>query len=94
MTHPEALEFLTRIGAEPTDNDGHWLLTVGTTEVHIVYRETDAGHSRWCANPANSEVDECYAADPQQALLDLGADLSDMATHCSSFGLAVTRLAL
>jgi hypothetical protein len=94
MTHPEALEFLTRIGAEQTDSKGHWLLTVGTGVVHITHRQDNPENSRWCADPADSEVDFCYAADPQQALLDLGADLSDMATHCSSFGLAVTRLAV
>jgi hypothetical protein len=92
MTHPEALEFLTRIGAELESE--RWTLAVGNNVAHIVYHESNPPNSRWVAAPSGDEVDECYAADPQQALLDLGADLSNMATHCSSFGLAVTRLAL
>jgi hypothetical protein len=91
MTHPEALEFLTRIGAEQT-GPGDWKLTVGDSVVRITNQGPDL--HPWIVTPAGKEVDSCFGVDPRDALLDLGADLSDMATHCSSFGLAVTRLAL
>ena len=90
MTHPEALEFLTRIGGVREGNV--WTLTVGDSTVHVIHDGTD--RDPWRASSENSEVEPCFGADPQQALLDLGAELSDMATHCSSFGLAVTRLAV
>jgi hypothetical protein len=91
MTHLEALEFLTRIGAEQT-GPGDWKLTVGDSVIKITNQGPDL--SPWMATPAGNEVDTCFGLDPKEALLDLGADLSDMATHCSSFGRAVTRLAL
>jgi hypothetical protein len=93
MTHLEALEYLTKINAEP---NGHhrWTLPVGTTRVHITYDEGARVEWQWVARPEDSEVDECFAPDPRQALLDLGAELSDMATHCSGMGLALTRVAV
>jgi hypothetical protein len=90
MTHPEALEFLTRIGA--VREGDVWTLTVGNSTVRVFHDGTDC--DPWVASSENDEVESCFAADPQQALLDLGAELSDMATHCSSFGLALTRLAI
>ena len=91
MTHPEALEFLTRIGA--VREGDHWELTTNAGEVVHIRDEGTPLAFRWSAAPGGNEVEDCRAADPQQALLDLAADLSNMATHCSSFGLAVTRLA-
>ena len=94
MTHPEALEFLTRIGATHEGDSDRWTLTIGTSIVYIAYRAGNPSNAKWRARPSDEEVDTCLAADPQQALLDLGAELSNMAAHCSSFGLAVTRLAV
>lgn len=91
MTHTEALEFLTKIGAEP-DGPGEWKLTVGTSIVRITDQGPDL--SRWMARPGGNEVDTSFGIDPQQALLDLGTDLIDMASHCSGMGLALTRLAV
>jgi len=91
MTHPESLEFLTRIGAEQT-GPGDWKLTVDTNTIRITSEGPDL--HPWIATPAGNEVDSGFGLNPREALLDLGADLCDMAAHCSSFGLAVTRLAL
>ena len=91
MTHNEALAFLTRIGAEKTGPED-WTLTVDTSTVRISCGGPDL--HRWMVTPAGNEVDTCFATDPQQALLDLGAELSDMASHCSGLGLAITRLAV
>lgn len=91
MTHREALEYLAKIGAEQTGPED-WKLTVGASTIRITCGGPDL--HRWIATPADNEVDSCLAADPQQALLDLGADLSDMATHCSGLGLGLTRVAV
>jgi hypothetical protein len=91
MTHREALEYLTKIGAEQTGPED-WTLTVGTSTVRITCAGPDL--HPWMATPADNEVDTCFGLNPQEALLDLGANLSDFATHCSGLGLALTRVAV
>ena len=93
MTYNESLEFLTRIGAQQ-GGPNRWTLPVGTTTICIRYDENARIEWRWKVHPNNNEVDECLAPNPRLALLDLSADFSDMATHCSRMGLAITRLAV